>query len=1156
VRELETRVTPSLTTLASFPGLDGASPYAGLIMDGSGNLYGTTQVGGTLGYGTVFELAAGSRAITVMASFDGADGAYPSGGLIMDSSGNLYGTTSGAGAFNAGTVFELAQGSGTVSTLASFKVWDGAYPTCTLIMDARGNLYGTTPAGGAHRKGTVFEVGHGRSTITTLASFDGTDGWYPGGGVIMDSRGNLYGTTAVGGADNRGSVFEVAKGSGTITTLASFSGPDGANPYCALVMDSNGNLYGTTTVGGVGGHGTVFELPKGSSSVSRLASFDGANGASPQGGLVLDTSGNLYGAATRGGASNDGTVFELVQGHHKITSLASFGGTDGIDPAGGLIMDSSGNLYGTAAHGAAGYGDIFELAQGHHTITTLASFTAPDGAGPVGGLISDGHGNLYGTTSQGGAYGDGTIFEIAQGSSVITVLASFDGMDGAHPLAGLVMDNNGNLYGTTSAGGTLAAGTVFELLHGRHRITTLGSFDGTDGAEPECALIFDGSGNLYGTAANGGAFGDGTMFELAAGSGTITTLASFDGSNGAQPYANLIMDSSGNLYGTTVNGGASSKGTVFELLAGSGSITTLASFDGTNGANPQAALIMDDSGNLYGTTQLGGASGDGTVFELAAGSGTITMLASFNGTDGQDPAAALVVDSSGNLYGTTYRGGASGDGTAFELPAGASAISTLASFGGADGANPQASLILGSHGNLYGTTVSGGASGEGTVFELPGAVLPADQWTGANFAVDTNWSDGANWSLGVPPVAGQTVVFTNNSSVKSFTSTVDSAFTNAIGVLHIDSSWGGTITVNGPLSVTGNFSLASGSLGGSGAVTIAGSGSRWTGGQIDVGAGGFTNTGTLIADTTGGNLVLTGAGTVTNDGRIVETGTGSVLLENGATLSDARGSTYDIAGNGGIAESGGGTFDNAGTLEKSKGGGTSTIATTSLSNTGTVAVASGTLDISAAVSQVSGSTLTGGAWTVAGTTTGHSKLDITSAGRLTTLGSGGAVTLSGPNTIFSNLSGLTTIDHGASFSLLGGQSFTTTRALTNKGSLTIGPGSVLTVTGSYRQPLGGTLTIQVGGTDSAPIFGELVSTTGTVALAGKLSVTSTVEPAKGSSFEILDNQGNAAISGAFRGLPEGATFKVKVGTTHMTFQITYAGTDADGNQNVIITRIS
>jgi uncharacterized repeat protein (TIGR03803 family) len=843
----------------------------------------------------------------------------------------------------------------------------------------------------------------------------------------------------------------------------------------------------------------------------------------------------------------------VAQGSGTITTLAFVGGT----PRGGLVLDASGTLYGTTQSGGLGDGTVFELARG--TITTLAAFPDPTGSSPYANVIMDSGGNLYGTTQYGGTLGYGTVFEVAAGSGTITTLSSFDGTDGSDPLGGLVMDGSGNLYGTTYTGGLYGYGTVFKVAAGSSTITRLTSFNATDGANPDGALIMDSSGNLYGTTYDGGAANTGTVFELAHGSHAITTLATLGfGNYNFYPLGGLVMDGSGNLYGTAYGSGAVvlSPGTVFEVAAGSHRLTTLAMFPGIGGqgaANANGGLIMDSGGNLYGTAS-------GIVFELAKGSHTFTTLA------GAGSMGGLVMDSFGNLYGTTS------GGTVFEVPKGSGASITLATFSGAT----SASLFRDTQGDLFGTTSAGGAFGGGTVFELPGVAV-ADQWTGANSAADTNWSDGANWSLGAPPGPGQTVVFTNNSSVKSFTSTVDSGFTNTIGVLNIDSTWGGTITVNSPLSVAGNFTLASGIFGGDGAVSIGASGSQWTGGQIDLGSGGFTNTGTLRIDTTGGNLIVTGSGTLTNNGTITintaggnliltvagtltnngtidEAGTNSLLLENNATLNNVA--TFDLTADGSVSQSGGGSFANAGLLEKTGGTGTSTIATTSLDNTGTVDVSSGTLDIAAAVAQVSSNTLTGGTWTVTAGSGVNAKLDITSAGRVTTLGAGSTVTLNGPSAAFTNLQGLRTIVTGANLSLLGSAAFTTAGSLTNKGSLLLAPGSVLTVNGGYTQPLAGTLTIEMGGTDTSPTIGQLVSTTGTVSLAGSLHVTSTVLPAVGSAFELLDNEGNGIIGGAFKGLTEGLTFKVTVGTKTMKFKISYAGTDADGKKNVTITRIS
>jgi uncharacterized repeat protein (TIGR03803 family) len=338
---------------------------------------------------------------------------------------------------------------------------------------------------------------------------------------------------------------------------------------------------------------------------------------------------------------------------------------------------------------------------------------------------------------------------------------------------------------------------------------------------------------------------------------SFSTLATFPGVVGGPPVPyGLDRDTSGNLYGTT-GGGIYGKGTVLELAQGSNMITTLAAFNGTDGAGP-AGLIMDSSGNLYGTTTGGGASQDGTVFELAKGSGTITTLTSFDGNNGSDPHAGLVMDSSGNLYGTTRGGGASNDGAVFEMPSGSGTITTLTTFNGTNGADPFAGLLMDSSGNLYSTTDSGGPANDGTVFELQKQPT-IDQWTGANFAVDRNWSDGANWSPGAPPTTGQTALFTSNASVKHFTATVDAGFTNTIAGLNIDSTWGATIIVSSPLTVPATLDISSASF------TTLGSAAKV---QLNGPNTTFTNRRGLTTIDAGGSLTLAGNQSFTTAGAL------------------------------------------------------------------------------------------------------------------------------------------------------------------------------------------------------------------------------------------------------------------------------------------------
>ncbi len=380
------------------------------------------------------------------------------------------------------------------------------------------------------------------------------------------------------------------------------------------------------------------------------------------------------------------------------------------------------------------------------TFTTLISFNGTDGETPDAGVIADAAGDLFGTTNDGGVAG--TVFELVNnggGSYTPTTLVSFNGANGEYPYAGLVADAAGDLFGTTNAGGANSAGTVFELVNnggGSYTPTTLVSFNGAIGQYPDAGLVADAAGDLFGTTQVGGANDDGTVFELmnnAGGSYTPTTLVNFDGTNGAIAQAGLIFDAAGNLFGTTAYGGANNDGTVFELVnngGGSYTPTTLVNFDGTNGANPYASLISDAAGDLFGTTQGGGANGDGTVFELVNngdGSYTPTTLVSFNGTNGANPHASLISDAAGDLFGTTEGGGANGDGTVFELMnngGGSYTLTTPVNFDGTNGANPYASLISDAAGDLFSTTADGGANGDGTVFELSGVAVVAPTISG------------------------------------------------------------------------------------------------------------------------------------------------------------------------------------------------------------------------------------------------------------------------------------------------------------------------------------------------------------------------------------------------------------------------------------------
>ncbi len=371
----------------------------------------------------------------------------------------------------------------------------------------------------------------------------------------------------------------------------------------------------------------------------------GTDGGGVFGGLVLDNDGNLYGVTTGGGAVNDGTVFRLKRssgGQWTEAVLHSFKGTDGGSPMGTLAFDALGNLYGTASIGGTdGGGTVFELTSspGGWRFSVLYD------NGSVAGLALDKAGDLFGTSGGGGRYGEGAAFELSHGFGwTENVLYSFCAKshcaDGDVPYAGLTWDAVGNLYGTTEFGGKGSPdyGTAFELKHNpdgtwQHLLLhSFPSFPG-DGEVVYAGLVFDGSGNLYGATHGGGGHvcGQtstcGTVFKLsrnANGGWKETILYRFPNPyNGNSPGASLVFDQAGNLYGTAAGGGnntcSNGCGVVFKLTPGSNGTwkySVLHRFTGSDGANPAAALILDQNGNLYGTTTLGGAGGYGVVFEI------------------------------------------------------------------------------------------------------------------------------------------------------------------------------------------------------------------------------------------------------------------------------------------------------------------------------------------------------------------------------------------------------------------------------------------------------------------------------------------------------------------------------------------------------------
>ncbi len=674
--------------------------------------------------------------------------------LSIDTGGTNKKLTASAGTLTdaVSAAFEVTQNqppvfTGTVATVVetikSFGAAtpSGMNPSGSLILGTDGALYGTTEFGGDDAEGTVFAVNPDGTGFRVVHGFaeEGENpesgGEYPRA-AVLEVGGALYGTTYAGGDSSVGTVFKVNKDGTGFVILHQFAGEsagDGSHPAAALIVGISGALYGVTEDGGMDDLGTVFTLATDGSGYSILHSFTAAHsdGSSPQAALLKASDGALYGTTERGGVGGNGTVFKLSEdgtGYEMIYAFA--GGALGSYPDAALI-EVNGVLFGTtSAGGVHQVGTVFKLNRDGTGFTVLQSFTSAAGLGQnqVSGLMLGQNGALYGATTYGGAHDAGMIYQITTAPTpVFSILHDFDVSDENSARPALVQRaTDGRVFGTTFFGGSEDLGTVFALDANGANFQVLKEFLTTAngvGWYPDGALTEGAAGVFYGTTYDGGTAKVGTVYRIN-GDGTGYTVlhslgdTALDGTNSAAPLAL----SGGVLYGTTLFGGIHGGGTVFKLSADGTGYTKLHDFGAAgDGATLWGRVIVGADGLLYGLTLEGGTHGKGTVFKMDTSGGSYSVIYNFgaDASDGANPYARLAQGSDGTLYGVTYAGGGTGNaGTIFSVsPAGAN-YSVLHRFGDTgDGVHPWAGVLVNS-GMLYGTTYDGGANDLGTVFRF------------------------------------------------------------------------------------------------------------------------------------------------------------------------------------------------------------------------------------------------------------------------------------------------------------------------------------------------------------------------------------------------------------------------------------------------------
>lgn len=671
----------------------GGRPYinAQLIQLANGKLYGVTSDGGKNGVGVLFEYDPATGVYVKKFDFSNAVGRAPMGSLALGTNGKLYGIATAGGTNNLGTIFEYDLTTNTCTKKIDLSLANGHSPYGnSLCLHSNGKFYGMTLYGGSSNFGVLFEYDAATNTYTKKIDFTGSaNGAYPYGGLMVTSAGKIFGVTSQGGVNSQGTLFEYVPGTNTLTKKVDFTAANGSQPFASLAEADNNRLYGVAAL-----NGSIFEYnPATNAFAKKVAVNSTATGSFPYGTLAKGTNGKLYGVTVAGGASSEGTIFEYDVATNTLAKKIDFVRATGSSVYGGMTLASNGNFYGlTYQGGESDMGVLFEYNSTTNTYTSKIDFElTPNGSFPFGGLVQASNQKFYGMTIQGGIHDAGVIFEFDRITNLFAKKYDFDRATGAFPQGNLTQAPNGKLYGMTSGGGgPNDAGVIFEFDPSSGAYTMKHEFDETNGAEPIGSLLLASNNKLYGTTSEGGTSGYGVLFEYDPATNAFSKKVEFDFNvNGFNPYDALIEVGNGKFFGLGRDAGLNGNGmgTLFEYDLATNTLTKRVNFLGAIGESPEGSLVKAPNGKLYGVTRYGGANSRGVLFEYDIATDTYTKKFDFGGSglEPAEPAASLALSGNGKLYGSTLFGGTSNRGVIFEYDPATSTLTTKQSFIGSNG---------------------------------------------------------------------------------------------------------------------------------------------------------------------------------------------------------------------------------------------------------------------------------------------------------------------------------------------------------------------------------------------------------------------------------------------------------------------------------------
>jgi uncharacterized repeat protein (TIGR03803 family) len=709
--------------------------------------WGMTSLGGANDLGTIFTITEGGT-FTKRYDFNTIPGRAPKADVLKASNGLYYGTTEFGGTDDAGVLWSYNPSTGAYTVLQNFSSATsggsatGSRPVRGLVevtVSGTQRIYGVCQFGGANNRGSIWEWNINTGIFTRRVSFAGppSSPEEPYAGLVSQSGSatTLWGTSTKGGTNNTGTIYTYTAGGSSVTIRRSFDAlagnTSGRTPRAALVQAQNGRFYGTCSGGGANGFGTVFEITTANvyTVVKAFGPSGNADGTTPFGEMVQFSNNVLYGTCSTGGTGGSGTIFRIdaTALPATFTKVFDFGVGTGTNCLGRLIKAANNLVYGvTNAGGTGSNGVIFSFDPATNTYATVANLAAGGFSGQWGGLLEDGSGVFVGLSLDGGSASSGALYRYSVATNTFTELVGFSFSNGSVPRGRLLRASDGLFYGVTSTGGVNNKGVLFSFDPNTSTYQLRHSFGTGTGGDFPLGSLLEVGGKLYGTCSEGGNSGLGVIFEYTLSNGTLVKKVDLLANDGGAPRAGLFKPAGNPLcYLLTTSGGTNGKGSILTYLPGAGAATPVFQFSTSTGSAPLGDLMQASNGLLYGTLSDDGTTGAGSLFSFNPSNNAFVKLLDMDVLLGGVPCGDLIqLPSTNKLYGMAREGGTGAGGTLFSWDFGTNTYTQEIDLDApTQGSFSESNLILGTDGQLYGTTSAGGANGSGTLFRFNTSTL-------------------------------------------------------------------------------------------------------------------------------------------------------------------------------------------------------------------------------------------------------------------------------------------------------------------------------------------------------------------------------------------------------------------------------------------------